>query len=161
MRFSPILAVFALLFLSSAAHAAQNEYVLAAIDIVRPLIELAVMTVGPVIVVWLSAKLAGVLKITDETKRKEMEEKIRDALHASAANGLRYALTKAGLPVTAQPTPEILNMALEYVMEKNPETVNQLGASPKDVKDIILSKAPSIFQEIMEAAMAAKQTHRR
>lgn len=66
--------------------------------IVQPVVVLLVSTVGPVLVTWISARLIELLNVTNEKQRVEIEAKLREALHQSAANAIRFALSKAGLP---------------------------------------------------------------
>lgn len=66
------------------------------------------------------------------------EKMLRDALHQSAENGLRYALTRGAGPASA----EVLAQATRYVKDKNPETLRKLGVSDNDLGDIIKTKVP-------------------
>lgn len=59
---------------------------------------------------------------------------LRDGLHDSAANGLKYAIAKGVKPS------DILATATEYVKTKNPDTVKKLRVSDTDIKDIIRTK---------------------
>lgn len=129
--------------------------------IVQPLVVLLVSTVGPALVAWVSYRLVALLKISDENAKKEMEAKVRDALHQAALNGLKYALTKAGLPasgLSGKPSPAILGDALDYVLTKNPETVQQAGVATGDIRQIILSKVPDVIAMVTAAKPAAPRS---
>lgn len=116
--------------------------------IVQPVIVLLVSTVGPVLVTWISARLIALLKVTDEKQRVEIEAKLREALHQSAANAIRFALSKAGLPnVGGVINDTILAEASKYVIEKNPEALQKLGVDTKGLEEIILSKLPDLIQQ--------------
>ncbi len=116
--------------------------------IVQPIVVLLVSTVGPVLVTWIAARLITLLKVTDEKQRVEIETKLRDALHQSAANAIRFALSKAGLPnVGGVINDTILAEASKYVIEKNPEALQKLGVDAKGLEEIILSKLPDLIQQ--------------
>lgn len=116
--------------------------------IVQPVVVLLVSTVGPVLVTWISARLIALLKVTDEMQRVEIEAKLREALHQSAGNALRFALSKAGLPsVGGVINDTLLAEAAKYVNEKNPETIQKLGVDAKALNEILLSKLPELIQQ--------------
>lgn len=113
-------------------------------QILQPLVVLFFSIVGPVLVTWIGARLIGLLKITDQAKKLEVEVLLRDALHASAANAISYAVAKAGLAPGAGLTRQIIEDAATYVAQKNPETLAKLNVSENALRDIILSKVPGI-----------------
>lgn len=120
--------------------------------IVQPVVVLLVSTVGPVLVTWIAARLIALLKVTDEKQRVEIEAKLRDALHQSAGNALRYALSKAGVPhrviqIGGTVNGAVLDEAAKYVAEKNPEALQKLGVDAKGLNDILLSKLPELIQQ--------------
>lgn len=116
--------------------------------IVQPIVVLLVSTVGPVLVTWIAARLIALLKVTDEKQRVEIEAKLREALHQSAANAIRFALSKAGLPnVGGVINDTILAEASKYVIEKNPEALQKLGVDAKGLEEIILSKLPDLIRQ--------------
>lgn len=116
--------------------------------IVQPIVVLLVSTVGPVLVTWIAARLIALLKVTDEKQRVEIEAKLREALHQSAANAIRFALSKAGLPnVGGVINDTILAEASKYVIEKNPEALEKLGVDTKGLEEIILSKLPDLIRQ--------------
>lgn len=115
--------------------------------IVQPIAVLFVSTVGPVLVTWISARLIALLKVTDEKQRVEIETNLRNALHQSAMNAIRYAFTKAGMPhIVGQLSDTVLNEAMSYVTEKNPEALQKLGVDQTALKEILLSKIPEVMQ---------------
>lgn len=120
--------------------------------VVQPVVVLLVSTVGPVLVTWIAARLIALLKVTDEKQRVEIETKLRDALHQSAGNALRFALSKAGLPhgvpqIGSVVSDTLLAEAAKYVTEKNPEALQKLGVNAKGLDEIILSKLPDLIQQ--------------
>lgn len=116
--------------------------------IVQPVVVLLVSTVGPVLVTWISARLIELLNVTNEKQRVEIEAKLREALHQSAANAIRFALSKAGLPnVGGVINDTILAEASKYVIEKNPEALQKLGVDAKGLEEIILSKLPDLIRQ--------------
>lgn len=117
--------------------------------IVQPVIVLFVSTVGPVLVTWISARVISLLKITDEKQRIDIESKLRDALHQSATNAVRFALAKAGvIHVGGQVSEAIIADAARYVIEKNPEAIEKLGVNGKALNEIIMSKLPELAQGV-------------
>lgn len=111
--------------------------------IVQPIVVLLVSTVGPVLVTWIAARLIALLKVTDEKQRVEIEAKLREALHQSAANAVRFALAKAGVVhVGGRVSDALISEAAKYVIEKNPEAMQKLGVGTKGLEEIILSKLP-------------------
>ena len=116
--------------------------------IVQPIVVLLVSTVGPILATWIAARLIALLKVADEKQRVEIEAKLRDALHQSAANAIRFALSKAGLPnVGGVINDTILAEASKYVIEKNPEALEKLGVDGKGLEEIILSKLPDLLRQ--------------
>ncbi|WP_425646093.1 hypothetical protein [Agrobacterium leguminum] len=117
--------------------------------IVQPIVVLLFSTVGPVLVAWISARVISLLKITDEKQRIDIESKLRDALHQSAANAVRFALAKAGVVhVGGQVSEAIIADAARYVIEKNPDAIEKLGVNAKALNEIIMSKLPELAQGV-------------
>lgn len=117
--------------------------------IMQPVIVLLVSTVGPLLVTWISARVISLLKITDEKQRIDIESKLRDALHQSAANAVRFALAKAGVVhVGGQVSEAIIADAARYVIEKNPDAIEKLGVNAKALNEIIMSKLPEPAQGV-------------
>lgn len=115
------------------------------IKVFKPLVEFGVMTVGPVLVTWLSVRLASSLKVKDEAERVKMEGQLRDALHKSAVNAMSFALTRLGLSSAVLDSGivnrSVLIEAAKYVSEKNPEAMEKLKVNPEMLLDILMSKA--------------------
>lgn len=117
--------------------------------IVQPVMVLLVSTVGPVFVAWISARVISLLKITDEKQRIDIESKLRDALHQSAANAVRFALAKAGvIHIGGHVSEAIIADAAKYVIEKNPDAIEKLGVNAKALNEIIMSKLPELAQGV-------------
>ncbi|MBA5724620.1 hypothetical protein [Candidatus Liberibacter sp.] len=62
---------------------------------------------------------------------------LRNSLHQSAQNALQFAMSRFKSSV---PTPEIINLARDYVYAKNPDAIAQLKISDDAITDIIHSK---------------------
>ncbi|AGN34404.1 hypothetical protein [Rhizobium sp. P007] len=117
--------------------------------IVQPVIVLLVSTVGPALVTWLSVRLIALLNISDEKQRVEIEARLRAALHESAINALKYAVTRTGLPLAVGSVPgQVLDAAIEYVAQKNPEALAKLGVDLPSLQDIIMSKVPEVAKAV-------------
>jgi uncharacterized protein (DUF697 family) len=121
-------------------------------SIVQPLVLLLCSIVGPVLVTWISARLISLLKVADDRQKLDIETKLRQALHDSAANALKFALARAGVSggaiahVTAAAiTSVMLHEATKYVEEKNPDALQKLGVTPDALHDIIMSKVPDLM----------------
>jgi hypothetical protein len=109
--------------------------------ILPPILDLAV-TVLAAGGAWLVERLVRLTGVDTEAKRLDVEAKLREALHFAAENGLRFALTKAGMPTIAEPTAEIIANAIFYVTDKNPDTIRKLGVNGDALEDIIRAKWP-------------------
>ena len=122
--------------------------------ILQPVVMLAVGTLAPIVVGWLAYQLSKLLNVQDENKRKELEAKIRDALHASALNAMKFAMTKwKFVPVAGETVPrDIIDEAIDYIRTKNPDTAKQAGVDNHDLEQIVLSKVPDIIGQIAGAA---------
>lgn len=117
--------------------------------IVQPVVVLLVSTVGPALVTWLSVQLIALLNISDEKQRVEIETRLRLALHESAINALKYAITRTGLPLAVGNVPgQVLDAAIEYVAQKNPEALEKLGVDISGLQDIIMSKVPEVAKAV-------------
>lgn len=120
--------------------------------ILSPLLQLLVLTVGPILVTWLSVRLSAVLNVKEEKDKAELEKAIRDAIHASAQNAWMFAMKKLGVSFTElkamgdQQLFQTLMEARRYVKDKNPEGLEKLGVTDKQLEDILLSKLPASVQ---------------
>ncbi|NTF32290.1 hypothetical protein [Rhizobium skierniewicense] len=148
------LAFFCLAFFASGVWAQEPGPVIAPSSvwydvwtIVQPIVVLLVSTVGPALVGWISFRIASLLKITDEKQRIEIESQLNIALHHSAWNAVKYALTKGGIPTPGGiVSPTVIADAMTYVTEKNPDALKKLGVDQQALKDIIMSKIPDVRQ---------------
>lgn len=120
--------------------------------VLSPLIQLAVMTLGPILVSYLSVRLVSVLNVKEEKDKVELEKAIRDAIHASAQNAWLFALKKAGLSFTDLKAAndiqlvEALKLAKGYVKDKNPDGLDKIGITDKQLEDILVTKLPVSVQ---------------
>lgn len=116
-------------------------------SIVQPLVTLLVTMVGPILVGWIAAQIIRLLKVTDEKQQLDIEAKLRDAIHQSAANALKFALARGGLstPVANGVTGAVISEAIAYVQEKNPDALEKLGVDGSSLRDIIISKVPDLL----------------
>lgn len=159
-RFVTLLAVLFVLALTlHPAYAQETAPVIARSSIwfdlwaiVQPLVVLLGSIVGPVLITWISARLISLLKVADEKQQLDIQAKLRQALHDSAANALKFALARSGIAggsiasVTASAiTSAMLRDATKYVEEKNPEALQKLGVTPNALRDIIMSKVADLL----------------
>lgn len=115
--------------------------------IIQPIVVLFSSTVLPALATWISFRVASLLKVTDEKQRVEIETNLRNALHQSALNAMKYAFAKAGLPaIGGVITPGLVAEAVTYVTEKNPDALKKLGVDDRALEEIILSKIPELVQ---------------
>ncbi|NMG39872.1 hypothetical protein GRZ55_11520 [Chelativorans sp. ZYF759] len=121
----------------------MNEFLWDLWLILQPIVLLFVSTVGPVLVAWLAYRLTQVLKIEDEAARRDIEAKLRDALHQSAMNAAKVALARLGPDAK---TAELVSEAISYVQAKNSEAVKSFGLGPNELTDIVLSKVPEAMK---------------
>lgn len=121
--------------------------------ILQPLVSTLALVVGPVIATWISAQVIRLFNVQDLNAQKELEQKIRTALHEAAANAVKYAITLNG--ITLKPgsgIPEVvIKDAIEYIRSKSPDTAAQAGLDNKGLTDIILSKVPDVMVTVAAA----------
>ncbi len=108
--------------------------------IVQPIVVLVVSTVGPVLAAWISARLIALLKVKDDAAKLEIEQKLREALHQSAENAVAYAKARLSKGATSFAREAVINTALDYVKEKNPDALEKLKVSEPALADIIIAK---------------------
>lgn len=121
-------------------------------QILQPLVVMFGSIVGPVLITWIGARVIALLKITDEAKRLEIETQLRNAIHASATNAIRFAFAKAGLAPGAVITPQLIETATTYVVEKNPDALAKLGVTEDMLREIITSKVPDLVKAVAAPA---------
>jgi len=121
------------------------EVVKELLSVFKPIIELLVLTVGPVLVGAVSAKLIQTLNIQDAAKKTELDANLRDALHKSAENAIKFALARLGLSTAIVSSgvvnPAVIREAINYVVEKNPDALKGLEVSDDSLTDILMTKA--------------------
>lgn len=106
----------------------MKEYIPVMLEIFGPLL----MAVGTIVVGIVGQKAAQYLGSANE-------KVLRDALHQSADNAVKYAQQRLGPGALTQ---TVINSATEYVINKNPETLKKLGVNAGAVQDIIRTKLP-------------------
>lgn len=143
---------FAVTAFAASADTSSTSGFLSAI--LPPILDLAV-TVLASGGAWLVARLVRLAGVDTEAKRLDVENKLREALHFAAENGLRFALTRAGMPAIAQPTADIIADAMFYVTNKNPETLDKLGVTISGLEDILHAKWPIASLGLPIAASSA------
>lgn len=119
-------------------------------SVIFPVVQLLIVTAGPLLVAWLAARISSVLKINGDAARAEFEKNLRDALHQSAVNALKLVtaklMTGGGSSVPLAQSIDInRDLLIEYVMKRNPEAVEYFNLNPKGIMDIIQSKIPDLF----------------
>ena len=119
--------------------------------IVQPVVALAVTLVGTPLIGWIALRISTLTGQNNEIARLKIEGEIRNALHAAALNGLKYAMTRAGIPGGGAPTATVIAEAIDYIRTKSPDTAKQAGASDIDLEQIILSKFPDVIGMIKNA----------
>jgi len=133
--------------------------------IVQPVVALLVATIGPVIVGWLAARLAALIRTSDENTQKALEAQLREALHQSALNALKYASAKYGLGLAGAAIEltgksiidsKVMTEALKYIRNKNPDAVYAFNLDDKALSEIVLSKVPDV-KAILAAGEAVDQ----
>ncbi len=126
----------------------EASVVAAILSTVMPIIVLLISTLGPAAGTYIIAQIIGFLGITNQNKKLEVEGKLRDVLHFCMVNALKFAYTKAGLPLGSALSPAVISDALFYVKDKNPGTVAALGLNDTDLEHILLTK----FSEVADGA---------
>ena len=106
------------------------EFLISLWPILQPLVQLVVAVGGPIVVGWLTAKVAALLNVKTEAGKAALETALRDALHASAANAAKLSLGRADKMV----------IAIDYVKSKNPGAVAKFGLDDAGIADIIATK---------------------
>jgi len=123
------------------------------LEITRPLLELLVTLVGPILIGWLATRLATALNVKTEKDRIALEVALRNALHSSASNAWLFALKKFGISFSEikglgpADLPKVMAFAKEYVQDKNPDALAKLGVSSKQLEEILLTKLPAVRME--------------
>lgn len=120
-------------------------------SVIFPIVQLLIITAGPILVTWLVARISALLQINSDAARAEFEKNLRDALHQSATNALKLITSKLmttmgreAVPL-AQSIDANRDLLIEYVMKRNPEAVEYFKLNPKGIMDIIQSKIPDLF----------------
>lgn len=127
-------------------------------DVLQPTVLAIVSVVGPAVGLWIAGQIVRLLNIQSEDKRLAAEAKIRDALHASAMNAVKYAATELGwLPKLGDiiPPEQLLELAAGYVRSKNPDTAEKAKVDDAGLREILLGKVPDLMKMLAEAAPAA------
>jgi hypothetical protein len=123
-------------------------------QILQPLVVMFGSIVGPVLITWIGARVIALLKITDQAKRLEIETQLRNAIHASSANAIRFAIARAALVPGAVISPQLIETATTYVVEKNPDALAKLGVTEDMLREIITSKVPDLVKVVSGPARA-------
>jgi hypothetical protein len=114
--------------------------------IVQPLVALFISIVGPVLITWIAGRLIMLLKVTDDAKKLEIEQRLRDALHQSASNAVAYARSRLIGTAADFGKEALINAAVEYVREKNSDALTKLKVSDAALADIITAKIGSAIK---------------
>lgn len=103
---------------------------------------------------WLALKITQTLKINDAAKTAEIDQRLRDALHKAALNGLKISLGNQTGQVAGDIARSLrldnspLINAVSYVVDNNPEAVAKFNLGPDQLVPIVLSKLPDVLQQI-------------
>lgn len=117
------------------------------LKILEPIITLLVITVGPILVTLITARLSTLLSFKSDTEKANFEKAVSDAIHRSAVNGLKYAATRAGIDVLKPDgtiSKDVLLEASKYVQDKNPESLKKLGVDGGQLIDLLIAHAPEV-----------------
>lgn len=125
----------------------MNQTTIEFLNIFRPILEVIIAVLAPVILTFLSGAIIKTLKIQDEKQKLQIEQQLRNALHASASNAVVFAAQKWGYNLKQIASDQaiqnkVLSEAMNYVVDKNPDTMRKLGVTGEALKDILLSKLP-------------------
>ncbi len=132
---------------------APTSFLYDAWTIIQPIVTVLAGTVGPIAVAWITARVMALLKISNENAAQALEAQLREALHLSAMNALKYAASKYGLGLSgtaieltgkAVLDSKVLTEALKYIRGKNPDAVDAFALDDKALTEIILSKVPDV-----------------
>lgn len=128
-------------------------------SIQEPLIALLTLIVGAA-VSWLSVRINTFFNFTNEAQRKANEIVIRNVLHEAVWSAVKFALTKTNMSLPSlkdgMPSKEFIDIAVDYVRTKNPDTAAAAGLSPgaagdKGLTEIIVSKIPDLIKMLTDA----------
>lgn len=111
---------------------------------VMPVIVLLISTLGPLAGGYIVTQIISLLGITNQTKKLDVEKQLRDVLHFCAVNALKFAFTKAKLPLDAELSASVISDALFYIKDKNPDTVAALGLNDADLTHILQARASDV-----------------
>lgn len=133
----------------------QSSWLYVVWTIVQPIVTLLVTLFGPVLLALIVGYLVKLLKITDANQQAALEAQLSAALHQSAANAVKFALGKLGLPASSALMSDVISLAASYVQDKNPDALAKLGVNASKLQDIITAKAHDIASAPPDAAPAA------
>lgn len=109
---------------------------------------------------WLAVQINTFFNVTNEAQRKANEVVIRNVLHEAVWSAVKFALTKTNMSLPAlkdgMPSKEFIDIAVEYVRTKNPDTAAAAGLTPgaagdKGLTEIIVSKVPDLIKMLTDA----------
>ena len=104
---------------------------------------IALNIMAPVLSVLVTIAAGMIAKKANTWLGLKNEKLLRDALHASAENGIKYAVARGYGPGAVT----TLAAAAEYVKQKNPDTLRKLRVSDEALKDIIRTKTAASCNE--------------
>ncbi|AHA27862.1 hypothetical protein [Candidatus Liberibacter americanus] len=119
------------------------DTILSLIEIFQPIVTLSVSVFAPILFKSIAKPLICLLNLTEDSKQLEIESRLRDSLHQSASNALRFAMSKLK---SSDISPAVIELARSYVYENNPETIKQLKIDANTIKNIIYSKTDIVKQ---------------
>ncbi|MBY7649598.1 MAG: hypothetical protein C4617_03770 [Candidatus Liberibacter europaeus] len=116
----------------------MTNIILHLIEIFQPIVTLLVSVFAPILIKCIAQPLICLLRVTEESKQLEIENILRNSLHQSASNAIKFAMSKLQ---TSDLSPEVIELARKYVYTTNPDTINQLQINEQTISDILYSKA--------------------
>lgn len=141
-------------FAQDTAVVSQSSWLSGVWEIVQPIAAVLATIVGPAIAAFIAGQLIKLLGITDKNAQLEVEKKVRDALHNSALNAVKYAVAKRVGPlgdlVKGHIPADLIQTAVDYVRSKNPDAA--AGVDDDNLVEIILSKMIDVQATMNSAA---------
>jgi hypothetical protein len=109
-------------------------------SVLQPIILVLASTVGTALAAVISAQLVRWLNIKSKNERADLEGNLRNALHQSAENGINLAKVQLSKAAVESVSNKAINVAIDYVKQKNPAAVRKLKVSDAALADIVKSK---------------------
>jgi hypothetical protein len=135
---------------------------------VAPTVVIAITGLIGVLTTIITVRLNRWFGITNEIQMRANEQIIRNVLHEAVWSAVKFAAQKTGLTAEqlaaltgspqGAPSKEFIDVAIDYVRSKNPDTAEAAGLAPgakgdAGLTEIIVSKVPDLLKILVEAAV--------